>query len=89
MTTIKDVAKLSGFSISTVSRALSGKAYVNPEAKAKILHAVEVLGYTPNHIAKGLKEGRTNTIGLILPDISNLFYPKVIHLTKKISSFDA
>ena len=78
MTTIKDVAKLSGFSISTASRALSGKAYVNPEAKAKILHAVEVLGYTPNHIAKGLKEGRTNTIGLILPDISNLFYPKVI-----------
>lgn len=78
MTTIKDVAKLSGFSISTVSRAISGKAYVNPEAKAKILHAVEVLGYTPNHIAKGLKEGRTNTIGLILPDISNLFYPKVI-----------
>lgn len=63
---IKDVAKLSGFSISTVSRVLSGAANVKPESKEKVLAAVKELNYHPNEIARSLAGGSTKTIGLII-----------------------
>lgn len=77
MVTIKDVAKLAGVSPSTVSRALSGKVPVDGETKKKVMEAVEALNYKPNVLAKGLKEGRTNTIGLVLPNIQNPIFPYV------------
>lgn len=63
---IKDVAKLSGFSISTVSRVLSGAANVKAESKEKVMAAVKELNYHPNEIARSLVGGSTKTIGLIL-----------------------
>lgn len=77
MTTIKDVAKKAGVSISTVSRVLSNKVPVNAETRVRVVNAVKELDYQPNLIAKGLKGGSTNTIGLIIPDISNPYYPKI------------
>ncbi|HHW69807.1 MAG TPA: LacI family transcriptional regulator, partial [Clostridiales bacterium] len=77
MATIKDVAKLAGVSPSTVSRALSGKVPVDKETKRRVVEAVKALDYKPNVIAKALKEGRSNTIGLILPNIRNPIFPTV------------
>lgn len=75
MVTIKDVAKKAGVSPSTVSRALSGNASVKESTKQKILEAVKLLNYRPNFLAQGLKEGKTKTIGLIIPNIRNPIYP--------------
>jgi DNA-binding LacI/PurR family transcriptional regulator len=78
LTTIKDVADLAGVSTSTVSRALSGKVFVNKETKDKIMQAVKELHYQPNAFAKGLKEGKSNTVGLIVPNIRDLVFPAAI-----------
>lgn len=77
MVTIKDVAKRAGVSTSTVSRALSGKIPVDEATKEKVMKAVKELDYRPNVLAKGLKEGKTNTIGLVIPNIRNPIFPAV------------
>lgn len=77
MATIKDVAKLAGVNISTVSRTLSGKIPVDEKTKEKVLQAVKELGYHPNALAQGLKEGKTKTVGLIIPNIRSAIFPAV------------
>jgi DNA-binding LacI/PurR family transcriptional regulator len=86
MANIKDVAKLAGISASTVSRALSGKVFVDPKTKAKVLEAVRILGYRPNYLAKSLKEGKTNLLSLILPDIEGMYYPEVAGRIEKYAA---
>lgn len=78
MVGIRDVAKYAGVSPSTVSRTLSGAAYVEPETKEKVLKAVRDLNYKPNLAARSLKKGGSKLIGLILPDITNPYYPEVV-----------
>ena len=65
MSTIKDVARLAGVSTSTVSRTLSGRIFVEEETRRRVLQAVEQLGYQPNILARGLKQGKTYTLSLI------------------------
>ena len=77
MATIKDVAKKSGFSICTVSRALSGKGYLKEETYQKIMDAVTELNYRPNTLAVNLKTGRRQTLALILPSLTNIYYSKL------------
>jgi LacI family transcriptional regulator len=77
MVTIKDVARRAGVSSSTVSRTLSGKIPVDEKTRERVLAAVKELNYQPNALAKGLKEGRTGTIGLIVPNICNPVFPLV------------
>ena len=73
--TIKDIAKKCGISITTVSLVLNHKGeHISKETKNKIYKAVEELNYQPNQVAVSMVTKRTNTIGLILPDISDLFY---------------
>ena len=78
MATIKEVAKLAGVSPSTVSRALSNRIFVEEETRQRVLRAVEELGYKPNILARGLKQGRTYTLALLVPDINSLFYPQIM-----------
>lgn len=78
MAGIRDVAKYAGVSPSTVSRALSGVAYVEPEKKEKILQAVKELNYKPNLAARSLKKSGSGLIGLMIPDITNPYYPEVV-----------
>jgi DNA-binding LacI/PurR family transcriptional regulator len=61
-----DVARVAGVSAQTVSRALSGHPYVQPETRAKVLAAVEELGYRRNNAARILSSGRSRTIGVVL-----------------------
>lgn len=75
--TIKDIAREANISYSTVSRALAGNPQVNEESRNKILKLANDMGYTPNALAKGLVTKSTYTIGLIITDITNPFFPEV------------
>lgn len=77
MTTLKDVARLAGVSASTVSRTLSGNIHVDEQTQQKVWAAIKELNYKPNILAKSLKEGRTNTVALIIPNIRNPIFPAV------------
>ena len=74
---LKDVAKIAGVSISTVSRVLNGKACVNEVTKKRVLQAVEQTNYRPNIISKSLEMGRSNTICLMVSTIQNPIFPQI------------
>lgn len=78
--TMSDVARLAGVDASTVSRALNGRtpSSLRPETVAKVQAAAEQLGYRPNVLARGLRTQRTHTIGLLVPDVTNPFFPPII-----------
>jgi LacI family transcriptional regulator len=80
--TMKDVARLAGVSISTVSHVLNKTRRVEEETKKKVLSAIKELGYRPNIVARSLRKKSTNTIGLIVSNIANLFYPEVVEVWK-------
>lgn len=83
MATMKDVAKRAGVSVATVSAALSGRAFVSPELKARVAAAVAELGYAPNAMASGLKRGTSALVGLIVPDITNPFFTELVHCIQR------
>lgn len=72
--TIKDVARESGVSTATVSRVLSNKGYASDEIRAKVLSIAKQLNYQPNALARSLKKHKTNTIGVVIPDIANPYF---------------
>lgn len=76
--TIKDIARMLGISKSTVSRALSGRSDIHTETKNKILELAGQLNYEPNTLAINLKQQRTNTIGVIIPETSNRFFARAV-----------
>lgn len=75
MVTIKDVAALSGLSTGTVSRVINGSGYVSTESRKKIEHAMAELNYHPNAMARALNHKQSKIIGLVIPDITNPFFP--------------
>ena len=77
MAVIKDVANLAGVSISTVSKYFNNPSGLSEPYKSMVAKAVKELNFTPNAIARGLRTKRTNTIALIVPDITNTFYVDV------------
>jgi DNA-binding LacI/PurR family transcriptional regulator len=72
---IRRVADLAGVSATTVSHTLNGRRPVAEQTRRRVLRAIEELGYRPNVLARGLRTSRSQTIGLIIPDITNPFYP--------------
>lgn len=78
MVTIKDVASLADVSISTVSRVLNDKDKVSEETREKVLRASKELNYQPNFLAKGLKSMQSNTIGVLIENITNPYFAEVI-----------
>lgn len=75
---IKVVAKEAGVSASTVSRVLSGTVPVTDETRIRVKAAIAKLNYQPNAFAQGLKGGRIQTIGLVIPNVRNLVFPAAI-----------
>lgn len=76
--TIRDVAARAGVSVATVSRVVNHNPHrVSPATRRRVLSAVRALGYRANIIAQGLKQRRTRTVALIVPDISNPFFPAI------------
>ena len=74
---LKDIADLSGLSLATVSRVMSGKPGVNKETREKVINIAKSLDYKVNYNARSMKTSRTNTIGLVVADITNPFYSDV------------
>lgn len=72
--TIKDIARELGISIATVSRVLNNSGYASEEVRQKVINAAKEMNYQPNAIAKSLKNQKTNTIGVLVPDISNPYF---------------
>jgi LacI family transcriptional regulator len=77
MVTIKDIAKKANVAVSTVSYVLNNKKKVSPETRARILKVIEEYNYQPRSVARSLKTGKTLTIGIIMPDITNLFFTEM------------
>lgn len=75
MITIADVAERAGVSKTTVSHALSGKRHVAPATRKRIEEVIEELGFRPNALARSLRIQRTQMVTLIIPDITNPYYP--------------
>lgn len=78
MSSIREVAKIAGVGVATVSRALSGNGYVAPVTKKRILEVAERLDYKPNESAKNLASKRTGIIGIVVPDIENPFWGRFL-----------
>jgi LacI family transcriptional regulator len=72
--------------MATVSRVLNGTAVVKEETKAKVLAAIEKLSYRPNAVARGLASKRTKSIGVILPDVSDLFHAEILRGIEDIAT---
>ena len=84
MANLKDVAKEAGVSIATVSYVLNETGSVSKTVTNRVLKTVEKLRYKPNRAAQTMKTGRTKTIGLMLPDLTNPFFPE---LAQKIGEY--
>jgi DNA-binding LacI/PurR family transcriptional regulator len=78
LSTIKEVADLAGVSIGTVSHVLTGSLPVSDHLRAKVQAAIRQLDYHPNHVARSLKTSRTRTLGIVVPDMTIPFFPRII-----------
>ena len=77
-TTIKDIAAATGLSVTTVSLVLNHKpSGISSATRERVLKAAKEMDYRPNQLAVGLIKRRTNTIGLLVPDIRNMFYSAI------------
>jgi len=83
--TIADVARESGVSMQTVSRVINEKGEVSPETRQRVLLAIEQLGYRPNSLARGLALNKTLALGLIVPDITNPFFPEIVQGAEEVA----
>ena len=72
-----DVARLAGVAVSTVSALINGAPKVSLRRADRIRDAMQALDYHPDQIARSLKVGRTHTVGVVIPDITNAFYPSL------------
>lgn len=75
--TIEDVAQLADVSITTVSAVINNTRYVSPELTDRVNKAIEKLNYHPDQLGRGLRKGQSNTVGLLVSDITNPFFPRV------------
>lgn len=78
MATMKQIARRAGVSLGTVSNVLNSSAPVRDPLRRRVMEAVDALGYQPSALAQGLRRDRTNMIGMIIPDITNPFFPAVV-----------
>lgn len=76
--TIKDVARRANVSVATVSRALNGHENVADSVRSRVLAVAEELRYSPHHAARSLSSRRTNTIGVVLPDLYGEFFSELV-----------
>ena len=82
--TIKDVAKMADVSISTVSRVINDSKPVSPEARRRVLHAIDVLDYKPNEVARSLVTKKSNLIGVIVEDIGLNFISRILQGVEEV-----
>jgi len=76
--TMRQIAEQAGVSIGTVSHVINGTAAVRPMLRDRVAEAIRSLGYQPSALARGLRRNRTNMLGMVIPDITNPFFPSVV-----------
>lgn len=76
--TMRQIATIAKVSIGTVSHVINDTATVRPKLRERVLEAIRSLGYQPSALAQGLRRKRTNMLGMIIPDITNPFFPGVV-----------
>ena len=78
MPTIKEVARRAKVSVGTVSNVISGTSAVSTELRDRVQRVIGELNYHPNHFARSLKSRRSNTLAIVISDITNPFFPLVV-----------
>ena len=78
MATLKDVARETGLTVTTVSRILNNRGYISDESRKKVEEAMKKLDYQPNEVARALSKKSSNVIGVIVPHINNPYFAEVI-----------
>jgi LacI family transcriptional regulator len=78
MANMKEIARLAGVSLGTVSHVLNDTVRVREPLRKRVLEAVQQVGYQPSQLARALRRDRTNIIAMIIPDITNPFFPAVV-----------
>src|SRR5258708_17279248 len=78
MANMEEIARIAGVSLGTVSDVLTNTAKVSEPKRARVLEAVQAAGYQPSQLARGLRRDTTNMIGMVIPDITNPFFPAVV-----------
>lgn len=83
METIKDIARMCGVGVSTVSRAINNHPDINPETKDKIMSVIKEYNYIPNNSARNLKRSNVNAIAVLIKGITNPFFSNMIDIFEK------
>lgn len=86
MPTMRDVAEKAGVSLTTVSHVINRTRFVSNDVTQRVHIAMEELNYQPNELARSLRRGQTNTLGLILPDSANPYFAEIGHAIEATSS---
>ncbi len=86
MAGIKEIAKITGLSLATVSRVFNDSTLVSPKTKEKVLKAAQELDYQPNIMAAALRSGKSKIIGVIVPEVNNFFFSGIINGIEKMVS---
>jgi DNA-binding LacI/PurR family transcriptional regulator len=76
--TMRQIAERAKVSIGTVSHVINETAAVRPKLRERVLEAIRSMGYQPSALAQGLRKNRTNMLGMVIPDITNPFFPSVV-----------
>lgn len=84
--TIYDVAREAGVSMATVSRVVNGNPNVKPSTRKKVSDVIDRLNYRPNAVARGLASKKTTTVGVIIPDVTNLYFSSIARGIDDIAS---
>ena len=85
MSTIADVARRAGVTTATVSNVLTSRVVVKEETRERVLKAVAELDFRPNLIARGLARGKTKTLALVVPTITNPFFAEVVEELERVA----
>ncbi len=83
MATIYEVAKLAGVSLATVSRVMNDSGKVTPKTRGKVLAAIAELGYIPNSMAQSLASRRSNSVGILIPELHGPFFGEMLSSVEK------
>jgi len=78
MANMKEIARMAGVSLGTVSHVLNRSAPVREPLRRRVEEAVQAVGYQPSALARGLRRDKTNMIGMVIPDVTNPFFPAVV-----------
>jgi LacI family transcriptional regulator len=80
--TMRDVARLAGVSVTTVSSVVNRKGGIRPKLAQRVEDAIATLDYHPNEVARSLKVNRTFTLGVVVPDVSNFFFNTILQVVE-------